>query len=494
MEREATGPRGVPFFGNVLEAWRDPIGLMMRGLRDHGDLVRFRFGPYRYYMVNDPDAIKHVLVDNHKTYQKSRNYKALKLLLGDGLLTSEGEFWRRQRKLAQPAFHRERLAAFADTMVAYTDAMLTRWAAHPGASTSMDVHDEMMRLTFRIVGKTLFSTDVEGDADVVGPALSVATHFTEDYAQAVIPTPLWIPTPANVRFRRAKRALDAIVFRIIDERRKGASAAGDLLSMLMAVTDEETGERMDDRQLRDEVMTLVLAGHETTANALSWTFMLLSQHPDVERRLHAEVAAALGDRAPRLEDLPKLTYCANVVSEALRLYPPAWAFERQAIADDTILGCRVPKGSMVGISPYVVHRHPAHWDNPLGFDPDRFTPARSEGRPRYAYLPFGGGPRMCIGNAFALMEAQLVVARVVQRYRVDLLPGHPVELDPVVTLRPKNGIHVTLTQQHSGPAGAPSNGEDPTLPREAPAPPSPAPVRSTRPVSPGPGEPARSLR
>jgi cytochrome P450 len=451
--KQAPTPRGAPFVGNLFEAWKDPTGLFLRSTREHGDIVLFRFGPFRYFLANHPGAAKHVLVDNHKNYVKSRSYRGLKLLLGQGLLTSEGDFWRRQRKLAQPAFHRERLAGFARTMVDATDAMLGRWS-RVAAGEAFDVHAEMMRLTFRIVGQTLFSTDVESDADAVGPALNVAIHFANDYAESLAPIPVWLPTPHNLQFKRAVRTLDTLVQRIILARRaQGVGGeTGDLLSMLMSVEDEETGERMSDRQLRDEVMTLVLAGHETTANALSWTFYLLSRHPDVERRLFAEISQVLEGRPPSLDDLPKLTLCANVVQEAMRLYPPAWTFERQALEDDELAGCTVPAGAIVAISPFTLHRHPAYWDNPEGFDPDRFTPARSEGRPKHAYLPFGGGPRLCIGNSFALMEAQLIVASVVQRQRLSLVPGHPVELEPVVTLRPRYGIQVRLAPQR--PAGA----------------------------------------
>jgi cytochrome P450 len=443
--RKAPTPDGVPLLGNLLDAWKDPLSLFLRSNRDLGDMVLFEFGPQKYFLANDLSAVRRVLVDNHKNYVKSRSYRGLKLVLGTGLLTSEGDFWRRQRKLVQPAFHRERLAGFADTMVRSTKDMLDRWAEIPEGQ-AFDVHAEMTRLTFRLVGQTLFSTEVDGDAHAIGEALTVALRFANEYAESLVSPPVWLPTPNNLRFKRAVRTLDELVQRIIDERRSRDSGR-DLLSMLMAVKDEETGETMSDRQLRDEVMTLVLAGHETTANALSWTFYLLSRHPDVERRLFAEISKVLEGRPPSIDDLAKLTLCANVVQEAMRLYPPAWTFERQALEDDELAGCAVPAGAIVAISPYTLHRHPAYWDNPEGFDPDRFTAARSEGRPKHAYLPFGGGPRLCIGNSFALMEAQLIVASVVQRHRLSLVPGHPVELEPVVTLRPRYGIQVRLAPQ-----------------------------------------------
>jgi cytochrome P450 len=460
----APGPRwGVPLLGQVFEAWRDPLGLFMRARAEHGDVVRFKFGHLRYHLVSDPEGIRHVLVDNAKAYTKSRNYKGLKLVLGQGLLTSEGDFWRRQRKLAQPAFHREKMSAFAEAMGACAGQMLERWGAHPD-SAALDVHAELMRVTFQIVGRTLLSTDLDDPNGAVGKALSVVLQFANDYAESFFALPPWVPTPRNARFKRALRTLDDIVLGIIEQRRRSPDAHNDLLSMLMAVRDQETNESMTDRQLRDEVITIVLAGHETTANALAWTLYLLSRHPDVERRVAAELRDVLGGRAPSLADLPRLTFTKMVIEESLRLYPPAWAFERQAVEPDVICGYAIAPGDIVGISPYAVHRHPRHWDNPEGFDPERFRPERVEGRPRYAYLPFGGGPRVCIGNGFAMMEAQVLLAAIVQHARLELVPDHPVELSPLITLRPKHGLRMTLHRR--APAAAIS---------DAPLGPSPAP-------------------
>ena len=283
----APGPKGLPWFGSVFPAWRDPLGLFLQSRARYGDVVRFKFGPFQYYLVNDPNVVKHVLVDNPKGYTKSRNYLGLKIVLGEGLLTSEGDHWRRQRKLAQPAFHRDKLAGFAAQMSMSTRDMLTRWRAE-GSDKTFCVHAEMMRLTFRIVGLTLFSADVDGEASEVGRALDVAMHWANDYAESMFRIPPFIPTPANLRFKKAKKTLDDVVFRLIAERRASASKSGhfgdDLLGMLMAATEDpaegQTTARagMDDQQLRDEVITMILAGHETTANLLSWTFHLLSKH------------------------------------------------------------------------------------------------------------------------------------------------------------------------------------------------------------------------
>ena len=473
----APGPKGLPLLGSVLPAWRDPLGLFLGGRAEYGDVVRFKFGHFEYYLVNDPNVVKHVLVDNPKAYTKSRNYLGLKIVLGEGLLTSEGEHWRRQRKLAQPAFHRDKLAGFAEQMSTATRDMLLRWKREEN-SRPFCIHAEMMRLTFRIVGLTLFSSDVDGDAKGVGEALEVAMHWANDQAESIIRFPQYIPTPGNLRFKRAKRTLDDVVFRLIAERRDSARKTNDfgsdLLGMLMAATEEGgvAGSGMDDQQLRDEIITMILAGHETTANLLSWTFYLLSKHPEVERRVREEARRVLGDRDPVLEDMKGLEYTRMVLEEALRLYPPAWVFERQAVTGDKLGDYDIVPGAIVGICPYVMHRHPDHWENPEGFDPERFRPERADKRPRYAYLPFGGGPRTCVGNHFAMMEAQILLSMIVREHRLELEPSHPVVLDPVITLRPKNGIHVRRRPQSGAQASASGEAETGSSEYQAPRTPS----------------------
>lgn len=446
------GPTGAwASLSNIRRGWRDPLSLLTETTRKYGKVAMARFGPMRYVVVEDPVAIKHVLLDNVKNYVKSRNYSGIKLLLGNGLLTSEGDFWRRQRKLSQPAFHRDRMSGFVESMASATDEAVTRWnemgkSAGKGGAFEVDVHEEMNRLTFHIVGLTLLTQDLLGDAETTGKALTVAMYFANEYAESLVPIPLWVPTPKNRRFLEARAALDQMVFRIIGERRarRVPGAKGDLLDMLMEARDEETGEGMSDRQLRDEIMTLILAGHETTANALTFTFYLLSKNPDVMRRLAAEVDEVLGGRSPQLSDLPKLSLTKRVLEESMRLYPPAWMFERQALEDDELNGFHVPKGSVIGVCTYVLHRDPDNFENPEGFDPDRFL-GDPKDRAKYTYLPFGGGARVCIGNAFAMMEAQIVLAKIVQSYRLDLLPNTKLELDPVITLRPRGGLKMRMT-------------------------------------------------
>mgnify|MGYP000996621206 FL=1 len=369
--RVAPGPRGLPLIGSLLDAWQNPLEMMARGAREHGDVCRFRFAWVDYYLLTDPAAAHRVLVENAKAYNKSPNYRGLKVMLGQGLLTSEGEFWRRQRRLAQPAFHREKIASFIETMAVCTNDMLDRWSATPDGST-LDVHAEMMRLTLRIVGKTLLSADLEADAKQFGEALNVAIRWANDYVDSIVRVPPSVPTPSNLRFRRAQRVIERVVLRVVEERRTSGEDKGDLLSMFMNARDDATGERMSDRQLMDELLTLTLEGHETTANALSFTFDLLSRYPDVARRLRAEASAVLGGRAPRLDDLPRMPYTRAVVEESLRLYPPAWVFERVALEEDEVAGYRIPRGAIVAVSPYTMHRKPTIWQNPEGFDPNRF--------------------------------------------------------------------------------------------------------------------------
>ncbi len=459
------GPAPTPLLGHLPGMWRDPLGLLTEGVRRHRDWADFTFGPYKFMLLNHPDHIRHVLLDNTGNYRKSPSYQVLRLILGEGLITSEGAVWRRQRKLAQPAFHHKALLGFAATMIAETAEHLDAWSALP-AGTQLDAHDEMMGLTLRIIGGTLFGTRIDEGAESIGAALTEVIRFVHHRSLSLWRWPLAVPTPANLRFRRARATLDRLVYRIITERRAAAARAapappsgggpaaqgsecggetgGDLLGLYMAARDEDGGPGMTDAQLRDEVMTLVLAGHETTTVVLSWTFDLLSRHPAAERLLRQEVRAVLGGRPPTLEDLELLPYTGWVLSESMRLYPPAWILDRQAIADDMIGGLPVRRGTIVGISPYTLHRHPAFWDNPEGFDPERFSPQRSKHRPRYAYLPFGAGPRTCIGNSFALLEAKIILAMVVQRYRLELVPGHRSEPEPSVTLRPRRGVPVTL--------------------------------------------------
>ncbi len=450
------GPQGDPLIGNLRRFANMQPQMFVELRAEYGDIYHLRVTTRDVIFVGHPDMIKHVLVDNNRNYHKGFAYSKVAAFLGRGLLTSEGEFWRHQRRLAQPAFHHQRIEHFASTMVESTASMLAGWETLP-AHAPFDVSEAMARLTLDIVTRTLFSTAVSPkEMDAVYTILPWLLSETDRRADSLMGLRERLPLPVNRRYWREIERLNQIIFRIIDERREREPASGvqangaqaqdehnDLLGLLMLAEDEETGERMSNEHLRDELMTIVLAGHETTANLLTWTHRLLSEHPTARERLQAEVDEVLGGRAPTLADLPKLAYTRRVLDEALRLYPPAWAISRKAMGDDEIGGYAVPAGAEIFLSQWVTHRHPDFWENPLGFDPDRFLPERSADRPRFAYWPFGGGPRQCIGNTFALMEGTIILAMITQRYALDLVPSHTIQVEPSITLRPANGVLVT---------------------------------------------------
>jgi cytochrome P450 len=446
--RPTPGPRGHLLLGSLPDFRRDPIQALLSAWRTYGDVVQFRLGGrYRVFLLAHPDQIKYVLQDANQRYPKHPfNIGKLKATLGEGLLTSEGSFWLRQRRLIQPAFHRQRLAALGSVMTDATVEQLAGWDDWAERGQPIDVASEMMHLTLAIVAKAMFGADVRADVAAVEAAVSVTLADTMRRTQSLVELPRWLPLAVNRRFLAALSTLNRIVYRIIEERRQHPEDRGDLVSMLLQAQDADTGERMTDRQVRDEAMTIFLAGHETTSNALTWTFYLLSQNPGAARRLRVELSAVLGGRVPTVEDLPSLPFNRQVIDESMRLYPPAWILSRMPIADDVLGGYRIPAGSNLFLSPYVTHRHPAFWEDPERFDPDRFTPERVAARPRFAYFPFGGGPRMCIGNNFALLEAQLLLATIAQRYELLLVPGHQVGLLPQVTLRPRGGMPMFVSQ------------------------------------------------
>jgi cytochrome P450 len=419
----------------------DPLGYFSDIVRKYGDIAGLRIFNFRVYLINHPDYIEDVLVNHPRKFIKGRVLQANKRVFGKGLLTSEGDFWLRQRRLAQPAFHRARIAGYAATMVEYAERLLEEWQD----GEERDIHAEMMRLTLQIVGKTLFDADVERDAQDVGKSMELLLKLGANFRRTIF-VPQWLPTPANLRIERAISRIEKVLYRIIAERRASGRDAGDLHSMLLAAQDED-GTRMTDKQLRDEAITLFLAGHETTANALSWTWWLLAQNPAVEARLHAEMRDVLGGRSPSLEDLPRLAYASHVITESMRLYPPAWGIARTCIEDHEIVGYPIPRGSGVSFSQWTVHRDPRWYDAPEEFRPERWEGDLLKRLPRFAYFPFGGGPRQCIGNSFATMEAALVLATVAQRYRFRLVEGHPVVALASITLRPRHGIRVVLEKR-----------------------------------------------
>lgn len=431
--------------GSLPRFRRDPLALLMDGFRDCGDVVRFRLFTRDLVLVAHPNDVRWVLREHTRNYNKrTRGFAVLRTFLREGLLTSEGDHWLRQRRIAQPAFHRDRVAGFGASMTQAAGDMVDRWLA-ASASDVVDVTTEMMRLTLRIVGEALLSTDVSHEADRVGQALNITLRHANEAIGRIVSLPEWWPSPARRRVRTAMHTLDDVILSIIAGRRAGDSDPDDLLSMLMQARDEDTGEGMSDAQLRDEVMTVFLAGQETTALALGWTWCLLSQHPSVRHRLHTEVDSVLSGRTPTVADLPRLSYVERVVKESMRLYPPAWVISRSTIEDDLVGGYRIPAGAIVLLSPYVTHRHPRFWAHPDLFDPDHFEATAQANRPPFAYFPFGGGPRQCIGNSFAMMELVLVVTTVAQRCALDLPVGAAVGTSPSITLRAAAPIRMRVS-------------------------------------------------
>lgn len=437
-ETRPPGPETGRGFAVAFEASRNYLAFFTKMAEQYGDLALIKFFRLQTLFINNPEFIESVLVTNYQKFHKSPDYRALHLLLGNGLLTSEGEFWRRQRRLSSPAFHRERITSYSSMMVASTDHMLSGWRS----GVTLDVHQEMMHLTLDIVAKCLFTADVTEVAHVVGAALEVSMFQYVERAKTGFLIPDWVPTPGNLRYRRAVKKLDAIIYGVIEQhRRRGES--DDLLGMLLAARDDD-GSPMTDRQLRDEVMTLFLAGHETTANTLSWTLYLLAQNPDVEARLHAELDHVLGKRLPTMAEVAELRYTGQVIKESMRLYPPAWGIGRQAQEPFEVGGYRFEKDTYVFICQYITHRDPRYFADPERFEPDRWSEDQARKVPRFAYLPFGGGPRVCIGAAFAAMEASLLLATIARRFRLTLDTTHRVVPLTSITLRPKYGIRMEL--------------------------------------------------
>ncbi|MBA2364003.1 MAG: cytochrome P450 [Chloroflexia bacterium] len=427
-ERYPPGPTKRLSGESTSASRRDSTSLLMQMAREYGDVVAFKLGRQDVVLLNHPDYVKDVLVTRHKQFIKGAPLQRAKRLLGEGLLTSEGDYHLQQRRLAQPAFHRARIAAFAQAISEHAARTGSRW--RDGAT--VDMADEMMRLTLGVVSKTLFDADLEAEADELAQAFAEAL----EYYNLV----MWTPE-ATERFARVRHQLDTLVYRLVDERQQSGWDRGDLLSMLLA------GDNMTNEQLRDELMTIFVAGHETVANALTWTWYLLSQHPEADAQMHGELRAVLGGRQPDYDDLGRLTYTRQVFSESMRLYPPGWVIGRTSLSDYEVGGYIVPAGTVVLVSQYVMHRDPRYYPDPERFDPGRWTEEAVSSRPKYAYFPFGGGIRQCIGESMAWMEGVLVMATLAQDWRSRLLDGHPVETRPLVTLRPRHGMKMTLKRR-----------------------------------------------
>ena len=437
------GPRSRIPFRYLRTLQRDPIPFFTKLASDYGDASQFHVGPQQIFFFNHPDLIRELLVTQHRSFHKSRVLQRSKVIFGEGLLTSEEEVHRRQRRLVQPAFHRERIARYAEVMI----ERAARLAWRDGEV--LDVHHEMMRLTLSVVAKTLFDAEVDQEADEIGAALTSLVDLFPTLMNPIANLLRKRPLPQTMRFRRSLERLDKTVYAIIDKRRKSGEDRGDLLSMLLMAVDEEgDGGGMTDQQLRDEAMTLFLAGHETTANALAWTWYLLSLNPEAANAMHRELATVLGNRLPTPADYARLPYTEMVVAESMRMFPPAWAVSRLAIEDATIGEWLVPRGAVVVAAQAVTHRDARWFPDPSRFDPLRFTPEAKASRPKLSYFPFGAGPRICIGEGFAWMEAVLIVATIAQRWKLDLV-SRDVTPQASITLRPKGGIRMRVGRNYA---------------------------------------------
>jgi cytochrome P450 len=435
------GPKPHFLIGNMPLASRDPLSTFTTWAREFGDIFYYRALWINVYFLNHPDLIDAVLVRNYQNFLKDHVIRKSRWFFGDGLLTNEGESWLRQRRLAQPAFHRERIASYAGIMTDYARQMTNGW--HDGESR--DIHREMMQLTLRIVVRTLFNVEAE-EIGNISSAMNVMMSNSSGVRLLLPPAARYLPTPAMIEFRHAVGQLDRTVYSIIARRREDESDSGDLLSMLMQARDED-GSRMNNKQLRDEIMTFLLAGHETTALALSWAWYLLAQNPEAEQKLHEKLDQVLSGRDPVFSDLPALSYVERVIKESMRLYPPAWSVARTVVSEFELRGYRIPAGANLVMSQWIMHRDPQYFPDPEQFAPDRWLTERAQKLPRFAYFPFGGGPRQCIGNTFAMMEATLLLASIAQRFQFRLESGHPVVPMPSFTLRPKHGIRMAMQKR-----------------------------------------------
>lgn len=434
------GPRPLPIVGSLLE-FREHglLPIYLGHWRRYGDVIGYRFGPQRAVAIVHPDHLREVFIRRRASYGKGLSVRNVRPLIGDGLFAADGDLWQRQRRILQPLFTVAAVRAYGAAMGEAIDAFIARWLALPPGE-AVDLLPEMSHLAMDVICRTMFGMAAGAEAGELSAAVSEAFHWVGERGVKLLPLPLRVPTPGNRAFLRAKARIDRFIRRVIAERRRRGPRAdgGDLLDRLLQATDEESGERMLEEQVVNEVITVFIAGHETTAVTLTWAWLLLAGHREVEARLHAELDAVLSGQPPTIEAVPKLVYTRQVIDEALRLYPPVWLDPREAFADEEIAGYPIPKGTLIMPMLYATHRHPEFWPDPERFDPERFSPERAQGRHPLAHVPFGGGPRVCLGMAFALQEMVLAVAALGQRFRVRRAYGTLMDLDPKAgTLRPR---------------------------------------------------------
>jgi cytochrome P450 len=434
--KQAPGPRPQWIVGNLLQQRKVGFVRFYESLvEQYGDLVRFRFGPLVVHLISRPEDIDHVLLRHKDKYEKGIGVERLKLIMGNGLFLSEGDFWKSQRKLMQPPFTPRGVQAFADSISGSVARLTDRLEKAQKENAPVDVQMQMMQLALDVISQSMFGVYLDAEVNEMARSFSFILDYVSESASALIDIPLFIPTPKNNRFKRARADVMSYVRKLINERKKRHGEQDDLLTRLLNATDEQNGKGMSEDQLLDEVITLFFAGHETTAQALTWLWYLLSQNPGPRAKLEAELDSVLGGRAPTLDDLHHLPYTRAVVDESMRVFPPIWTFVRQSLVEDEIRGYRIDKGSMMMIAPYITHRMPEFFPDPQVFRPERFLPGAEPKIPPHAYLPFGGGPRICIGNNFALLEMVMTVAAVAQKFHLTPTTNEPVLPEPMATLR-----------------------------------------------------------
>jgi cytochrome P450 len=429
------------FFRNSLVVLKDPLAFFVSTFAEFGDIYNVNSNLYTIYVTANPEHIQEIMVTNKKDYAKSDDYKILQYSLGNGLLTSEGDFWKKQRRIAQPAFHRGSMKKLLDIMITSTQQTVEAWKD----KSQIQLTDEMNFLTLDIVTKCLFGTKLKTDYAKIQEAITVENEYLAERIMKPFKPPFWVPTSKNRAYRKARTYSSGLILDIIKERQSNPSEHHDLLSMLMSAEDEDTGEKMSNQQLKDESITIFVAGHETTANALSWTFYLLSQHPEKLQKLQDEIDCVLQGSTPDFQSLKELKYTQMVLEESMRLYPPAWTIVRKVAHDTNMNGYEFKKDTRLILDVFMLHRHPDYWEDPTAFEPERFEPEQKKQRHKYAYIPFGAGQRMCIGNNFAMMEMKIVLVLLLQNFQLALTKDAPeVVPEPLITLRPKNGILMDL--------------------------------------------------
>ena len=437
-------PKAHWLLGNVKVFNKDRLGFLLKYQEEIGDVFQIKLPQGLLYVFGKPEYVKHVLQENNKNYKKGLAYHSLRPLLGNGLLTSEGDFWRKQRRLAQPSFHKARIEEFAKTMIACVNEMLEKWDKNYKDGDLININTEMNHLALMIVSRSLFKSDISKTIDKIGKNLYILMEGAARRIRSPFMLPPWVPTPYNLRQKKSLSLLNEIIGGIIDNRRKNNQKYDDLLDMLMDVRDEDTGEGMDNEQLKDEVMTIFMAGHETTAVALAYAFLAICENPDVDERLKKEADTIALSNQDILSSIREQEYTGQIIHEVLRLYPPAWVVSRRAIEEDEVGGFYVPPKTDILMSPFAIQRNPDIWENPEKFDPCRFEKEKMKAMHRYAYFPFGGGPRLCIGDQFALMEMQVALPLIRKRYKFRKQDSYKLELEPLITMRPKNDIYLYI--------------------------------------------------